>query len=130
MATVTEPPEFEISNRESYNVTRDEDYGPTTFMSMQELHELPPQTTDNTINYWRYHTEQEPWAIFRALPELLKYDKAKIDFFKGLANGTLFIPNFMQKTNSPSLWAYYLTLPTWCRNHPVIFNIVHAFEYH
>jgi len=61
---------------------------------------------------------------------LIKYDKAKIDFFKGLANGTLFIPNFMQKTNSPSLWAYYLTLPTWCRNHPVIFNIVHAFEYH
>ena len=33
-AIVTTPPEFEISNRESYNVTRDEDYAATTFMSM------------------------------------------------------------------------------------------------
>lgn len=36
----------------------------------------------------------------------------------------------MKNTNPPSLWAYYLTLPTWCRNNPVIYNIMHAFEYH
>jgi hypothetical protein len=97
---------------------------------MQELHELPPQTTDNVINYYHYHTEQEPWAIFRALPELLKYDKEMGNFFRGMLNGTYHIPAFMQKTNPPSLWAYYLTLPSWCRNNPVIYNMVHAFEYH
>jgi hypothetical protein len=53
-----------------------------------------------------------------------------IEWFKGLHNGTLIVPQFMKNTNPPSLWAYYLTLPTWCRNNPVIYNVMHAFEYH
>lgn len=130
MATVNDPPEFAISERDKYNVANPSELGPTTFMTAQEAHELPPQTTDNVLNYLQYHQEQEPWAIFRALPELIKYDKALADFFRGLSNGSLHIPNWMAQTNPASVWAYYLTLPTWCRDHPVIYNMVHAFEYH
>jgi hypothetical protein len=129
MATVTEPPEWAISNRESYSCTNDSDLGATTFHTMMDITELAPQTIDNTLTYSLYHIEQEPWAIFRSLPGLLRYDKATMEFFKGLGNGTLYVYPTMLKTNPPSLWAYYLTLPAWCRNHPVIYNIVHAFEY-
>ena len=94
------------------------------------MHELAPQTMENVLNYNHYHTQQEPWAIFIALPLLVRYDKLTVEWFKGLQNGTLFIPQFMKNTNPPSLWAYYLTLPTWCRNNPVIYNCMHAFEYH
>jgi len=34
------------------------------------------------------------------------------------------------KINSGCLWAYNYTLPQFCREHPVIVNILHAFEYH
>jgi hypothetical protein len=56
------------------------------------MHELAPQTMENVLNYNHYHTQQEPWAIFRALPLLVRYDKLTVEWFKGLQNGTLFIP--------------------------------------
>jgi hypothetical protein len=52
------------------------------------------------------------------------------NFFKGLANGTLKVPTFMKDINPPSLWQYYYTLPKWARDHPVIRNVLMAFEYH
>jgi|LakMenEpi03Aug12_release.lakeMendotaPanAssembly.Ray.scaffolds.fasta_scaffold110751_1 hypothetical protein len=130
MSNVKTQPEWEIFDRDNFNVTNQDDLPAVTFTSMMDENELAPQTTDNVINYWHYHAEQEPWAIFRALPELVKYDKAMIEMFKGMQNGTLPIPAFMKNTNPPSLWAYYLTLPTWLRNNSVIYNCVHAFEYH
>lgn len=129
-ANFERPPEWEISTRSSYTVSNEEDLGATTFTSLLEIHELAPQTMENVLNYNHYHTQQEPWAIFRSLPLLVRYDKLTVEWFKGLQNGTLFIPQFMKNTNPPSLWAYYLTLPTWCRNNPVIYNCMHAFEYH
>lgn len=33
MASITEPPEFAISDRDKYNVANPQDYGPTTFMT-------------------------------------------------------------------------------------------------
>jgi hypothetical protein len=129
-ANFERPPEWEISTRSSYTVSNEEDLGATTFTSLLEMHELAPQTMENVLNYNHYHTQQEPWAIFRSLPLLVRYDKLTVEWFKGLQNGTLFIPQFMKNTNPPSLWAYYLTLPTWCRNNPVIYNCMHAFEYH
>jgi hypothetical protein len=45
-------------------------------------------------------------------------------------NGTLRCPDFMKQINPPSLWAYYLTLPKWARDHPAVRNVMMAFEYH
>ena len=36
----------------------------------------------------------------------------------------------MEDINPPSLFAYYSTLPAWCRNHPLVRNVLMAFEYH
>jgi hypothetical protein len=36
----------------------------------------------------------------------------------------------MNTINPPSLWSYYETLPKWCRDHPVVRNVLMAFEYH
>lgn len=40
------------------------------------------------------------------------------------------MPNYVEEINTPSLWAYYNTLPKWARDDPVIRNVVMAFEYH
>lgn len=55
MASVTEPPEWAISIRESYATGNDSELGATTFHSMVDLNELAPQTIDSTMNYHTYH---------------------------------------------------------------------------
>ena len=52
------------------------------------------------------------------------------DHLEDVASGNLQVPNFMKLINPPSLWAYYSTLPQWCRDHSVVRNILYAFEYH
>lgn len=47
-----------------------------------------------------------------------------------IRKGLLRIPNYLEKINPPSLWAYYYTLPSWVRNEPIIRNIMMALEYH
>ena len=53
-----------------------------------------------------------------------------LNFFKGLRQGTLRVPDFMNTINPPSLFAYYETLPKWARDHPAVRNVLMAFEYH
>lgn len=36
----------------------------------------------------------------------------------------------METINPPSLFAYYSTMPAWCRDHPLVRNVLMAFEYH
>jgi hypothetical protein len=52
------------------------------------------------------------------------------NFFKGLRQGTLRVPDFMKTVNPPSLFAYYETLPQWARDHPAVRNVLMAFEFH
>lgn len=40
------------------------------------------------------------------------------------------MPNYVEEIHTPSLWAYYNTLPKWAREDPIIRNVVMAFEYH
>jgi hypothetical protein len=61
---------------------------------------------------------------------MMQYDMALQSFFKGLRQGTLRIPDFVNTINPPSLWAYYETLPKWARDHPTVRNLMIAFEYH
>jgi hypothetical protein len=53
-----------------------------------------------------------------------------LNFFKGMRQGTLRIPDFVKTINPPSLFAYYETLPKWARDHSAVRNVLMAFEYH
>lgn len=61
---------------------------------------------------------------------MMQYDQAMLNFFKGMRQGTLRIPDFVNTINPPSLFAYYETLPKWARDHPAVRNVLMAFEYH
>ena len=61
---------------------------------------------------------------------MMHYDQAMLNFFKGIRQGTLRVPDFMNTINPPSLWAYFETLPKWARDHPAVRNVLMAFEYH
>jgi len=76
------------------------------------------------------HWELERWSIFRGLPMMMQYDQAICNFFKGIRQGTLRVPDYVNTINPPSLWAYYETLPQWARDHPAVRNVLMAFEYH
>lgn len=95
-----------------------------------DVNELRPLPSEHTYNYQHFHPELERWAIFRGLPMMMKYDQAVSQFFRGLSQGTLRIPDFVNTINPPSLWAYYETLPKWARDHSLIRNVMIAFEYH
>jgi hypothetical protein len=61
---------------------------------------------------------------------MMQYDQTMLNFFKGLRQGTLRVPDFMNTINPPSLFAYYETLPKWARDHPAVRNVLMAFEFH
>lgn len=61
---------------------------------------------------------------------MMKFDKSMVDLLKSFENSKTHIYDYMNKLNPPSLWAYYETLPSWARSHPVIKNVFMAFEYH
>ena len=58
------------------------------------------------------------------------YDKNVAEAFVQMQQGVRKRPNYIEETNTPSLWAYYNTLPKWAREDPVIRNVVMAFEYY
>ena len=123
-------PEFAMMQRSNYNVKDDKDMPSIVMTTNMGVHELPPLPSEHTYNYQEVMFELERWTIFRALPPMLKYDKLMVNALDGMANGTLKVPDYMNTINPPSLWAYYETLPKWCRDHPLIRNVLMAFEYH
>ena len=76
-----------------------------------DVGELAPQPAEHTFVYHDIHYELERWTVFRMLPQLMKFDQTMLNFFRGLRDGTLEVPNFEKDINPPSLWAYYSTLP-------------------
>lgn len=130
MAGYTGQPEFELYERESYNVSNDKDLPQLTFTSNIGVDELYPQHNENTLNYQLLHPELERWALFRSLPPLLKYEKALTQTMQDIENGLKVVPKYTQIINPPTLLTYYLTLPTWVREHQAITNVFYAMEYH
>lgn len=61
---------------------------------------------------------------------MMKFDNSITSFIKGVKHGTYKIPDFVNNVNPPSLWAYYLTMPQWARDHPAVRNVMMAYEYH
>ena len=45
------------------------------FLSTQGPNELPPVQPDSTMMFQDLHEELEKWAVFRQLPQLLKFDR-------------------------------------------------------
>ena len=95
-----------------------------------EVGELPPLPSEFTFNYQEFHPELEKWTVFRAMPMLMKYDRSVLNFGKGIRLGTIKGPVFVNNFRHPTLWAYFETLPRWARDHPIIRNVMMAFEYH
>ena len=123
-------PEFSIFDKSQYNVKFEEEMPALTFHTNIGVNDLLPVPPEFTLVYQDVHWELEKWSIFRTLPLMMKYDQVMRNFFKGMANGTLKMPDFVNSINPPSLWAYYQTLPKWLRDHPIVRNVLMAFEYH
>ena len=58
---------------------------------------------------------------------LMEYDRDMGKSLTNLVEGLVEVPD--GDTERPSLWAYYYTLPVWCRDNHIIRNMLIAFEY-
>lgn len=123
-------PEFEMYNRENYNVQTQDDLPQITFMSNITTDELAPQHNDNTLDYQKLHPELERWAIFRSLPQLMEYDRALGTLVTNMAIGQVIVPQHTVNVNPPTLLSYYMTMPKWAREHSLVTHVFYAMEYH
>lgn len=46
-----------------------------------------------------------------------------------IKNGTVTVPDYLNKINTPTLWTYWETLPSWARNEPIVRRVMMAMEY-
>ncbi len=100
-------PEFAMADRDSYNVEDDNDIPSLTMTSNMGVNELPPLPSEYNQNYQEVMFELERWAIFRALPPMIKYNKMLQETLSGMQSVVDKIPDYMNTTNPPSLFAYY-----------------------
>jgi hypothetical protein len=61
---------------------------------------------------------------------MLTFTKTLLDTVIRIQSGHIKIPDYAREYNPPSLLAYYETLPSWARNHPIIKNAFVAYEHH
>jgi hypothetical protein len=94
MQGYTGQPEFELYERESYNVANDKDLPQLTYTSNTGVNELMPQHNDNTLDYQKLHPELERWAIFRSLPPLLNYEKTYMQQQRDIQAGLMVVPKY------------------------------------
>jgi hypothetical protein len=130
LASYQGQPEFSVFERERYHVENDDELPSVSLSTNLAPNELPPMPNEHTLNYQEVHYELERWSIFRGLPMMMKFDQVMVNYLKGLRQGTIRVPDFMNTINPPSLFAYYETLPQWARDHPAVRNVLMAFEYH
>ena len=60
---------------------------------------------------------------------MITYDRELNDHLTNVAKGLISVPDIHKTINPPTLWAYYSTLPKWCRYHPAVRHVLFAFEY-
>ena len=124
-------PEIALCTKETFGQLSDEQKAPEVmFMSHQGPNELAPTPCDIPMVYQDIHYPLEKWAIFRMLPQMLKFDRALTDWITNVEKGTLITPSYDKERNQPSLWTYYETLPQWARDSPIVRQTLYAFEYH
>lgn len=123
-------PEFAAFDRDNYNVNVDEELPSIIYTSTMGVNELSPIPMDLGYNYQEEIFNLDRWSIFRSLPQIMNFDQSFNNLLKGMRNGTIKVPDYMNTNVPPTLWAYYSTLPTWLRDHPVVRNVFMAFEHH
>ena len=75
-------PEFVMFNKENFKRPKEGEKGPeVNFTSNMGPKELSPMSPDAPLMYQDLHYNLESWSVFRMLPQLLKWDRAIIDFY-------------------------------------------------
>lgn len=121
-------PEFDVAEFENYNAAS----GRLPFLrfhSHLKRDEMLPLPEQHTLNYQALHWELERWTLFNQLPNLYKFDQSVRSLVSQMAAGTVTVPDYLKTVNSPTLWTYWETLPSWARNEPLIRNVMMAMEY-
>lgn len=77
-------PEFELFDKNSFNVKDESEIPAITFKTNQGNDELAPQIENNALFYQQYVWEMEPWSIFRSLPSIIHYDNAFNGYIKAV----------------------------------------------
>lgn len=97
-----------------------------SMMSTGEISPLPNNFPDD----WDFtHHALERWAIFRSVPQVIKLWKMMEDQKRKSQTLHYSKYNEYELAKTPSLWAYYNTLPTWARENPIVRNAFQAFEF-
>ena len=124
-------PNEELFDPTNYNTQTEEESPRISFTTTLGPLELPPVHRDFNPSYQHFHWDLERWAVFRALPNIVKM-KRDLDKFVADCAANYKSLELAEKEDAPnpSLWAYYSTLPAWCREHSVVRSVLFAFEYH
>ena len=122
-------PEFAMFDKANFQTQEGIRNPELTFQSNTGPNELPPMQPDCPMDYEKVHFDLEKWSVYRLLPQLLKWDRAMMDFVTNVDKGMIVIPDYHKERNQPSLWTYYNTLPEWCRENNFVRQTLFAFEY-
>ncbi len=121
-------PEFDIAETKNYKLDNGLPFLRVhTPIQKDELLPIPP---DHTFNHTKIHYELERWNIYRQLPNAMSFYNQMKTAFASVKKDSFQLPDYLNEKPQPSLWAYYETLPSWARNHPIVKNAVMAIEYH
>lgn len=96
-------------------------FGYKSKMDKAKLIDIPALPHDVDWEFTQNQMKTDRWATFRYTPELF-YQMAH------LRNETKILFRNSKPILLPSLWAYYETLPTWCRDNPFIRAVLMGLE--
>ena len=54
---------------------------------------------DCPMDYEKVHFDLEKWSVYRLLPQLLKWDRAMMDFVTNVDKGMIVIPDYHKERN-------------------------------
>lgn len=91
--------------------------------------ELGPIQPNAPLMYQKLHRDLENWSIYRLLPQLIQFDRALNSHLTNVQKGLTRVPDFYKEMAPQTLWAYYQTLPQWCRESSAVKHLLFAFEY-
>jgi len=91
--------------------------------------ELGPLQPNMPLWYDKVHYGLENWTMYRMLPQMILYDRALTQHLRNVGTGLMTVPNYVDTMIPQTLWAYYETLPKWCRDSKLVRNVLFAFEY-
>jgi hypothetical protein len=92
--------------------------------------EIPPIPPGVELRQFDYLRQLERWSLFRFTPVLMNTFKTLENIYRTEMNVRNTHFGMWKDVKTPSLWAYFYTLPQWVREHPVVRNIFLSLEHH